>query len=193
MYPRVRCEADVEVRREAARLLFALSLNELNKLDVASVGTGSGAVTPATAEVATDIVFLARSDDATCSRNAVGALANLSENDTTHERLLSWGADFLSKLILQATDGESVEEGTGEYDDEGLEGGVRSTVDVGLVREAIRCLTNLSGNYAVHTKLLDGGAADALVVSLKREDAIAVRFAALGLANLSGQVNEMNN
>ncbi|CAN0584418.1 unnamed protein product, partial [Ectocarpus sp. 12 AP-2014] len=30
-----RCEDDVEVRREAARLLFALSLNELNKLDVA--------------------------------------------------------------------------------------------------------------------------------------------------------------
>lgn len=61
-------------------------------------------------------------------------------------------------------------------------------MDVGLVREVTRCLANLAGNYATHEKLLDGGAADALVGSLKREDAVTARFAALGLANLSAQV-----
>ncbi|CAN0427918.1 unnamed protein product [Laminaria digitata] len=150
----LRCEDDVDVRREAARLLFALSLNELNKLDVAGVGSGP---------VATDLVALTRSDDPSCARNAVGALANLSENDATHERLLGWGASFLSQLAL---------------------GGK----DVGLVREATRCLSNLAGNYAAHPKLLEGGAADALVGSLKREDAVTARFAALGLSNLAGQV-----
>lgn len=186
-----RCEEDVEVRREAARLLFALSLNELNKLDVAGIGTGSrAAAASTTAEVATELVGLARSDDPCCARNAVGALANLSENDATHERLLSWGASFLSALAVK-TGGEHAENDVGEAGDEGLlGGGVSSAVDVGLVREVTRCLTNLSGNYAMHAKLLEGGVADALVVSLKREDAITTRFAALGLANLSGQVRK---
>lgn len=183
-----RCEEDVEVRREAARLLFAVSLNELNKLDVAGIGTGSRAAASTTAEVATELVGLARSDDPGCARNAVGALANLSENDATHERLLSWGASFLSTLAVK-TGGEHAENDIGEGGGEGLlEGGVSSAVDVGLGREVTRCLTNLSGNYAMHAKLLEGGVADALVVSLKRDDAITTRFAALGLANLSGQV-----
>ncbi len=203
-----RCEDDIEVRREAARLLFALSLNELNKLDVAGVGGisgssgddggGGGGEDGATAEVATDLVALARSDDPPCARNAVGALANLSENDATHERLLGWGAGFLSKLALDnpppegaGMGGLAIEENAagGESGDaSGGGGGAGGNADVGLVREVTRCLANLAGNYATHEKLLDGGAADALVGSLKREDAVTARFAALGLANLAGQV-----
>lgn len=165
--------------------MFALSLNELNKIDVAGVAPGPGSTSAAaTTEVATDLVALARSDDLSSARNAVGALANLSENDATHERLLSWGAGFLSKLTLDAAeDEENNEEGTGV-------GNVGDAADVGLVREATRCLANLAGSYAAHGKLLEGGAADALVGSLKREDAITARFAALGLANLSGQVGQ---
>lgn len=182
----------MEVRREAARLLFALSLNELNKLDVAGVGTSSGVGASAIAEVATDLVALARSEDASCARNAVGALANLSENDATHERLLSWGANFLSKLALEAAGEQGTDEQNGEYVgdaySQGTESGGQSSKDVGLVREVTRCLANLSGNYAMHSKLLEGRAADALVQSLRKEDAITARFAALGLANLSGQV-----
>ena len=200
---RPRCEDDVEVRREAARLLFALSLNELNKLDVAGVGEGGrdGGANPATAEVATDLVALARSDDPSCARNAVGALANLSENDATHERLLGWGASFLSKLALESAPTEdgggiaSEEDENGGRIDGTVEGGDGQTaagtaggMDVGLVREVTRCLANFAGNYATHEKLLDGGAADALVGSLKKEDAVTARFAALGLANLAGQV-----
>lgn len=205
------------MRREAARLLFALSLNELNKLDVAGVGdmggssdgggSGSGGANPATAEVATDLVALARSDDPSCARNAVGALANLSENDATHERLLGWGASFLSKLALESTPTQSgggglanTENANGGSMDVAVQGGSGGSgdgqpasegvggMDVGLVREVTRCLANLAGNYAAHDKLLDGGAADALVGSLKREDAVTARFAALGLANLAGQV-----
>lgn len=199
------------MRREAARLLFALSLNELNKLDVAGVdmggsssGGGGGGANPATAEVANDLVALARSDDPSCACNAVGALANLSENDATHERLLGWGASFLSELALEnaptpdegggggaankedangGSPGEMVEGGDGQPATEGMR-----SMEVGLVREVTRCLANLAGNYATHEKLLDGGAADALVGSLKREDAVTARFAALGLANLAGQV-----
>ena len=206
-----RCEDDVEVRREAARLLFALSLNELNKLDVAGVGgtggssgDGGGGGDGGTAEVATDLVALARSDDPSCARNAVGALANLSENDATHERLLGWGAGFLSKLALENAppdgtgEGLANEESQNDRDSRSMakageengdaSGGAGSSMDVGLVREVTRCLANLAGNYATHEKLLDGGAADALVGSLKRVDAVTARFAALGLANLAGQV-----
>lgn len=200
-----RCEDDAEVRREAARLLFALSLNELNKLDVAGLGdggAGGGEANPATAEVATDLVALARSDDPSCARNAVGALANLSENDATHERLLGWGASFLSNLALEGAPTEggggwvaTKENANDGSVDEMVEGGDVQTaaggsgsVDVGLFREVTRCLANLAGNYATHEKLLDGGAADALVGSLQREDAVTARFAALGLANLAGQV-----
>lgn len=192
----LRCEDDVEVRREAARLLFALSLNELNKLDVAGVGGigGSsgdgGGGDGATAEVATDLVALARSDDPSCARSAVGALANLSENDATHERLLGWGAGFLSKLALENPPPEGAGMGGLAFEENtaGGESGGEGNADVGLVREVTRCLANLAGNYATHEKLLDGGAADALVGSLKREDAVTARFAALGLANLAGQV-----
>lgn len=114
----------------------------------------------------------------------MGALANLSENDATHDRLLGWGAEFLSKLALAAAEDE-------ENNEEGAGGGVvGAAADVGLVREATRCLANLAGNYSTHIKLLEGGATDALVGSLKREDAITARFAALGLANLSGQVGQ---
>lgn len=185
----LRCEEDVEVRREAARLLFALSLNELNKLDVAGLGSAGSA--EATAEVATDLVALARSDDPSCARNAVGALANLSENDTTHERLLGWGASFLTKLALDSVSPSNEEARSIEGGEEG--GGIEleaqpSTCDVGLVREVTRCLANLAGNFAMHAKLQEGGAADALVGSLKSDDAVTARFAALGLANLSGQV-----
>lgn len=194
------------MRREAARLLFALSLNELNKLDVAGVddaggssdGGGVGEGNPATAEVATDLVALARSDDPSCARNAVGALANLSENDATHERLLGWGAGFLSKLALENggegdTNAENANGGSADGMVAGGDGQMEARasgggMDVGLVREVTRCLANLAGNYATHEKLLDGGAADALVGSLKREDAVTARFAALGLANLAGQV-----
>lgn len=196
------------MRREAARLLFALSLNELNKLDVAGVGEGGGAggADPATAEVATDLVALARSDDPSCARHAVGALANLSENDATHERLLGWGASFLSKLALESAptegdggggggvaneekeNGGSIDETVESGDGQTAAGGGAGGMGVGLVREVTRCLANLAGNYATHEKLLDGGAADALVGSLKREDAVTARFAALGLANLAGQV-----
>lgn len=188
------------MRREAARLLFALSLNELNKLDVAGVGSGSGGASSsasgaATAEVATDLVALTRSEDPSCARNAVGALANLSENDATHERLLGWGASFLSQLALGSAAGAEAEEETKESaarggDDDGTKegGAAKGRKDVGLVREATRCLANLAGNYAAHPKLLEGGAADALVGSLKREDAVTARFAALGLSNLAGQV-----
>lgn len=186
------------MRREAARLLFALSLNELNKLDVAGVGDGGGGgeANPSTAEVATDLVALARSDDPPCARNAVGALANLSENDATHERLLGWGASFLSKLALETAPTESSGGGIAGMDEmeEGGDGQAATEgaggMDVGLVREVTRCLANLAGNYATHEKLLDGGAADALVGSLKREDAVTARFAALGLANLAAQVGE---
>lgn len=195
------------MRREAARLLFALSLNELNKLDVAGVDTGGsgGGGNAATAEVATDLVSLARSDDPSCARNAVGALANLSENDTTHERLLGWGAGFLSKLALDDTPPPTTGDVDGSADGDAIvrsremeEGGDGRTavemagagvMDVGLVREVTRCLANLAGNYATHEKLLDGGAADALVGSLRREDAVTARFAALGLANLAGQAS----
>lgn len=207
----IRCEDDVEVRREAARLLFALSLNELNKLDVAGVGGaldgggGEGGGNAATAEVATDLVALARSDDPPCVRNAVGALANLSENDATHERLLGWGASFLSELALKRApppgsggeglasegDGDVVSSAgeTGGDDDGRTASGEAGHTDVGLVREATRCLANLAGNHATHEKLLDGGVADALVGSLKKADAVTARFAALGLANLAGQVS----
>lgn len=186
------------MRREAARLLFALSLNELNKFDVTGVGSGSGATSSsgnavATAEVATDLVALARSDDPSCARNAVGALANLSENDATHERLLGWGAGFLSKLALEPTPPGDTAEKEGSRDDEDSSseiGEMGGRGDVGLVREVTRCLANLAGNYSTHPKLLEGGAADALGKSLKREDAVTARFAALGLANLSGQVCE---
>lgn len=182
------------MRREAARLLFALSLNELNKLDVAGVGSSSSSSSnvnaATTAEVPTDLVSLARSDDPSCARNAVGALANLSENNITHERLLSWGAGFLCKLALHP--GGSADEAAdlkvaadGETDNAGA---AIDAGDVGLAREVTRCLANLAGNYAIHAKLLEGGAADALVASLKRDDAVTARFAALGLANLSGQV-----
>lgn len=186
------------MRREAARLLFALSLNELNKLDVAGVGFGPGgtstASSAATAEVATDLVALTRSDDPSCARNAVGALANLSENDATHERLLGWGASFLSQLALGSTasveaDREESTSGGEGGDGTTKEGGdAANGKEVGLVREATRCLANLAGNYAAHPKLLEGGAADALVGSLKREDAVTARFAALGISNLAGQV-----
>lgn len=152
----------------------------------------------ATAEVATDLVALTRSEDPSCARNAVGALANLSENDATHERLLGWGASFLSQLALGSAvlveAGEDNKESTaaggeGDGGDATKEGGAASgRKDVGLVREATRCLANLAGNYAAHPKLLEGGAADALVGSLKREDAVTARFAALGLSNLAGQV-----
>lgn len=186
------------MRREAARLLFALSLNELNKLDVAGVGSGPGGTSSsgsaeATAEAATHLVALARSDDASCALNAVGALANLSENDATHERLLGWGASFLSKLALQNSspeDPEGIESSEEDPNQDGFGdiGTAAGSLEVGLVREVTRCLANLAGNYATHPKLLDGGAADALFRSLKKEDAVTARFAALGLANLSGQV-----
>lgn len=173
---------------------------------------GGGDGNTATAEVATDLVALARSDDPPCARNAVGALANLSENNATHERVLGWGASFLSKLALEIAphdDGAGVGFVNGESEDGG--GVINSNVgdtgdggggsgdgqattggaggmDVGLVREVTRCLANLAGNYATHEKLLDGCVADALVGSLNREDAVTARFAALGLANLSAQV-----
>ena len=192
--PPHRCEDDVDVRREAARLLFALSLNELNKLDVAGVGSGPGgtssASSAASAEVATDLVALTRSDDASCARNAVGALANLSENDATHERLLGWGASFLCQLAsgsAASPEAENIEMDAGTEGD-GTERDMATGKDVGLVREATRCLANLAGNYATHPKLIEGGAADALVGSLKREDAVTARFAALGISNLAGQV-----
>lgn len=210
-HPSLRCEEDVEVRREAARLVFALSLNELNKLDIASVAKGSRAVQGAasagsavaiTEEITTDLVALARSGDSPCSRSAVGALANLSENDATHERILSWGAEFLSKLAIddlkEQPDWEvemRVDDGTlAEGQQENADGTAvpqdgSERTDWGLVREVTRCLSNLSGNYAMHEKLLEGGAVGALVRSLKREDATTARFAALGLANLSGQVS----
>lgn len=173
-------------------------------------GDGGGGANPATAEVATDLVALARSDDPSCARSAVGALANLSENDATHERLLGWGASFLSKLALEnapaegggggAANNENVNDGSMDETVEGGDGGSgegqmaaggAGRTDVGLVREVTRCLANLAGNYATHDKLLDGGTADALVGSLKREDAVTARFAALGLANLAGQVGEI--
>lgn len=165
---------------------------------MSSGGGGSASGVAATAEVATDLVALARSDDSSCARNAVGALANLSENDATHERLLSWGASFLSKLASDAPDvSEDRGEGRGEGEvpeqlvPGGISAGARKNIDWGLVREVTRCLSNLSGNYAMHEKLLEGEAADALVGSLKRQDAVTARFAALGLANLSGQVRKV--
>lgn len=154
--------------------MFALSLNELNMLDIAGVRAGpatNNAVV--TADVAADLVALARSDDPSCARSAVGAIATLSENVAAHDFLLNWGADFLSNLVTQLMYEDVAE----------CEAG-----NLGLVRDAARCIANLSGNYAMHPKLLKGGAAEALVRSLKKDDAITTRFAVLGVANLSGQV-----
>ncbi|CAM9303250.1 unnamed protein product [Discosporangium mesarthrocarpum] len=199
-----RCEDSLEVRQEAARVLFALSLNELNKLDIAGVSNSPTTAAGVNGDTATDLISLARSGDVICARHAVGALANLSENETTHNRLLGWGAKFLSQLALYGVgggnsgEGSNVEDGEGEWvgKDDSSEGSMTAegsqdiavgTVDVGLMREITRCLANLAGNYATHPLLVEGAAAEALVLNMKREDALTTRFAVLGLANLAAQ------
>ena len=185
-----RCEDDVEVRREAAHLMFALSLNELNKVDIVGLNPGCNDGS-STGDFATELVALARSDDAPCARSAVAALANLSENDVTHEWLLSWGADVLAKVAIEVVVPSDAE----EFGNCGVGGAVMaaeapsvSSREVGQVREVARCIANLAGNYGTHPKLLDWSMTNFLVRSLREDDAITTRFAALGLANLSGQV-----
>ena len=70
-----QCAEDVEVPREAAAALCALSLNEENKLDIAKSG------------IMGDLVMLAKMDDYLTVRQ-VRALANMSENKDTHNFLI---------------------------------------------------------------------------------------------------------
>lgn len=80
-------EEDVEVPREAAAALCALSLNEENKLDMARAG------------VMADIVALAQVEDHWTVRQACGCLANLSENKDAHPFVLGdWGVGYLCEL-----------------------------------------------------------------------------------------------
>lgn len=116
----------------------------------------------ATSGTMADLVSLAKESDIMTLRQACGALANLSENQQTHERLIGeWGASFLTVLV--------------------------GMPDVGLVREVTRCLTNLAANYATHAQLVSSGAAAAFVTSANNIDAVTARFAALGLLNLGAQ------
>jgi len=151
-----QCDEDVEVPREAASALCALALNEENKLDMARAG------------IMHDVVALAKCEDSLTVRQACGCLANLSENKDTHANLLGeWGVGYLCELV--------------GHD------------DVALVREVVRCLCNLAGNYECHQRLMEappgGGsnddAAAALCRGLRLDDAIATRFAALGIVNLT--------
>lgn len=117
----------------------------------------------ANSSILADIVSLAQMPDIVCSRQSIGAIANLTENEDTHIKLLGeWGAGFLTALI--------------------------DTDDSGLRREVTRCLTNLAGNYATHEMLTDADVPRGLVIAAQNPmDAIACRFALLGILNLSTQ------
>ena len=116
----------------------------------------------ANSSILADIVMLAQSGDVTCSRQAIGAIANLTENEDTHVKLLGeWGAGFLVPLLEMP--------------------------DIGLAREVTRCLTNLAGTYTTHDMLIEAEVPLGLAKALHNTDAVACRFAILGLLNLSTQ------
>eukprot|EP00953_Heterococcus_sp_UTEX-ZZ885_P035587 18364-Heterococcus_DN1.PRE.6 len=188
-----QCSDDVRVQRETARTLYALTLNDLNKLDVACLTrkatTAAAAAVAPVHDVLPYIVQLAQSSDLVSARHAIGALANLSENESIHDRLLSsqWGNNgFLTAPLLplytdsttivtaDATDVGDVQQEQQQWCD-----------DIALGREAARCLANLATNWSTHDALLLADTATALTRAGMRNDVITTRFAALGLMNLA--------
>jgi hypothetical protein len=143
------------ISRECASAICALTLNELNKLDVAK-GSSLGR-----------LMALARGQDAPSRRHALGALANLSENESTQEHLLEAG---LVELLAELCNGSIVP--------------INS--DAGLHREAARCMANLSSNIVAKAVLQkQEGVSAAVCRLLEAEDYITSRFAAIGSANLA--------
>ena len=171
------------MRREAAAALNSLSLNDLNKVDMA------------TSDALTQLVALARDDDVPTLRQVCGALANLSECTKTHMPILAAGGTNPQALAEQANAaGDMSLTETVKTDDEPwiadasvafLNDLVLYNGDVGMVREVSRCLSNLAANHATHDVVLDSDSSVALVRAAERDDAVVARFATIGLLNLA--------
>jgi Armadillo/beta-catenin-like repeat len=191
-----QCADDVRVQRETARTLYALTLNDLNKLDVACLTrkatTAAAAAVAPVHDVLPYIVQLAQSSDLVSARHAIGALANLSENESIHDRLLSsqWGSNgFLtapllplyidSNTAITSADNSAIEDVQQQQQ--------QWCDDIALGREAARCLANLATNWSTHDALLLADTATALTRAGMRNDVITSRFAALGLMNLASK------
>jgi Armadillo/beta-catenin-like repeat len=194
-----QCSDDVCVQRETARTLYALTLNDLNKLDVACLTrkatTAAAAAVAPVHDVLPYIVQLAQSSDLVSATHAIGALANLSENESIHDRLLSsqWGSNsFLTAPLLPlytSTTDTFAADDTGDVQQQQQQW----CDDVALGREAARCLANLATNWSTHDALLLADAAAALTRAGTRNDVITTRFAALGLMNLASKPTATTN
>lgn len=110
-----------------------------------------------------ELLGLMLSDDAVTAAFASASVANLAENTDTHQSIArERGLRFLLQFLTQSD---------------------RSKVDA--MRETVKCVANLSANYAMHDVLLADGCHELLVHATQRADDAPTRlFGAVGLSNL---------
>ena len=142
---------DVEVRVETAQTFCALSINDENKIDMANDN-----------QIIGNLVQLLKEKDYRCLRQALGALANISERHETHGQLRH---NLVHNVILDHI----------------------SHSDIATVREMVRCLSNLTALHENQPPIISGGGIATLQIACEHNDAMVARFGAVGLMNLATQ------
>jgi hypothetical protein len=167
----------IEIRCETAAIINAISINDENKLEMASEDS-----------VISNVIILLQENKAfpRILRPAMASLANLSERNECHPYLrrhqihnlilefFEYGSSNRSSVVI-GEQGSNLFLGEEEQQQE----------DIGIVREATRCLSNLASIHENHPPIVSGGGIKAFVVTARHNDALITRFSTLGLLNLS--------
>jgi hypothetical protein len=148
----------IEIRCETAAIISAISINDENKLEMSQEDS-----------ILQNVLILLQENKQypRILRPAMASLANLSERIECHPFLRR---HQVHNLILEFFD---------------IEGDGENKEDIGLIREATRCLSNLASIHENHPPIVSGGGIRAFVTTANHPDALITRFSTLGLLNLS--------